>query len=94
MSFRLRLEFKAADCWVGLFWKRSTDTWAETEGREAIICTAPRLDVWVCIIPMCPLHLVFQGATDRSDPVAYVAKTETLTEIAARHDWLPFGDDP
>ncbi len=36
-----RVEWKPQDCWVGVFWKRSYP-WA--------------LDVWVCLLPMLPLH--------------------------------------
>jgi hypothetical protein len=36
-----RFEFKAADCWVGLFW------------RWKIL----RLDLWLCLFPCLPLHV-------------------------------------
>lgn len=35
-----RFEWKPQDCWVGVFWKRTDRT----------------LDVWVCVVPMVPLH--------------------------------------
>lgn len=38
----IRPEFKAADCWVGAFWKRSH---------------VNRFDLWLCLLPMLPLHL-------------------------------------
>jgi hypothetical protein len=41
-----RLEFKREDCWVGVFWKRDRLYYAYQE----------RLDVWVCLLPMLPLH--------------------------------------
>lgn len=37
-----RVERKPQDCWVGVFWKRDYP-WS--------------LDVWVCLVPMLPLHL-------------------------------------
>jgi hypothetical protein len=43
-----RLEFKLEDCWVGVFWRT-------TEAHD----NAKRVDVWVCLLPMLPLHLVF-----------------------------------
>lgn len=35
-----RLEFKAADCWIGVYWADEV-LWR---------------DVWICIIPMLPIH--------------------------------------
>ena len=37
----LRLEWKPQDLWVGAFWRTSRG----------------RLDVWVCPLPMVPVHL-------------------------------------
>lgn len=37
-----RIEFKAVDCWIGAFWKRDIED--------------ESLDVWVCILPMLPIH--------------------------------------
>ena len=39
----LRIEWKPQDCWVGVFWRR----------RPGSI--GP-FDVWVCIVPMLPIH--------------------------------------
>ena len=44
----IRLEWKPRDCWVGAFWKGGT-----FRGR---LDEKPYLDVWVCIIPMLPIH--------------------------------------
>lgn len=43
--WRVRLEWKPADCWVGVFWK--SHPWNT------------RLDVWVCVVPMVPIHLIW-----------------------------------
>jgi hypothetical protein len=40
-SWRVRVEFKAADCWIGVFWRRELG----------------QLDVWLCLVPMLPIHL-------------------------------------
>lgn len=40
-----RLEFKPQDCWVGVYWRRSH------------LSLADKLDVWICLLPMLPLHL-------------------------------------
>jgi len=39
---KIRLEFKKEDCWIGLYWKKSNS----------------RLDIWVCLIPCFPIHIV------------------------------------
>lgn len=38
------LEFKPQDLWIGVFWKRTTK-W--------------RVDLWLCLIPMVPLHIAW-----------------------------------
>lgn len=47
----LRLEFKLADLWVGVFWKTS----------DAVVMTSlkwqRRLDLWFCLLPCLPIHL-------------------------------------
>lgn len=45
----IRLEWKPQDCWVGVFWKRS----GKFRGR---FDENPYLDVWVCMVPMLPIH--------------------------------------
>lgn len=41
----LRIEWKPQDCWVGVFWQRTP-----------FVGGAERLDVWVCLLPMLPIH--------------------------------------
>jgi len=43
----LRLEFKSADLWVGLYWKDSTY----------------QIDVWVCLVPCLPIHFCYVWGT-------------------------------
>ena len=50
---RARFEFKLADMWIGLFWKKGFDS---NYGGKI-----PSLDVWVCFLPCIPLHLRFGG---------------------------------
>ena len=40
-ELELGLEFKVEDLWIGIFWK-----------REEL-----NLDIWVCLLPMLPIHL-------------------------------------
>ncbi len=39
------LEVKWADCWVGVFWRRTK------------VLGYWKWDVWVCLLPCVPLHL-------------------------------------
>jgi hypothetical protein len=41
----VRLEFKVADCWIGAYWHRMDAD------------PAPILHIWLCAVPMLPLHL-------------------------------------
>ena len=45
-----RLEWKPQDCWIGVFWKTSH---CETDDGKKPFVT----DVWVCLLPMVPIHL-------------------------------------
>jgi hypothetical protein len=47
---KARIEFKPQDCWIGAFWK--TQVHFETGGGSYY-----RVDLWICLIPMIPLHL-------------------------------------
>lgn len=57
---RVRLEWKPQDLWVGAFWKVS-ECWA-TDGMDDPFDdrTVPMVDLWICLIPMVPLHLTWQ----------------------------------
>lgn len=48
---RIRVEFKPEDCWIGAFW-RTTET-----------CMGFRwqFDLWICIVPMLPIHITTEG---------------------------------
>ena len=49
LNFTLSLEFKAADLWIGAYW---------THRRDFPMTRWSRTDVWVCILPTLPIHLV------------------------------------
>jgi hypothetical protein len=40
-AWSVALEFKPQDLWIGAYWHRSEDG----------------LDVWVCLLPMLPIHV-------------------------------------
>ena len=49
---KARIEFKRQHCWVGVYWKR----WQT--GLDHIEQTGNRYtDVWVCLVPMFPIHI-------------------------------------
>lgn len=50
-KWRVRFEFKTQDCWFGVFWKRGG--YQQTFGEWI----EPALDIWICIVPMFPLHI-------------------------------------
>ena len=61
---RARFEWKLQDLWVGLFWKRGRDEWFES-GDAFFTCE--RLDVWICVLPCVPLHIVWCGDAKPTD---------------------------
>lgn len=68
---RVRVEFKLADMWVGVFWRKSRERWAE--GPEAAwpdLLEHDRVDVWICLVPCFPLHVVWWGKDRPHDIVA------------------------
>ena len=41
----VRIEWRAAECWIGVRWRQCADSpWRRT-------------DVWICVLPMLPLHI-------------------------------------
>lgn len=43
------VEWKPQDCWVGVFWKRKCPL---------------SLDVWVCLLPMLPIHFGYIASVE------------------------------
>ena len=49
------LEFEPRDCWIGVYWNHP----------ERDLSVHPEeFDVWICLVPMIPLHLHFHKRTD------------------------------
>lgn len=46
----IRPEWKVADCWVGIFWKRD-HPWA--------------FDCWVCLLPCLPIHFGWKACVSQ-----------------------------
>ena len=47
---RIALEFKPQDLWIGVFWKK-------TELFPWNYRNRSRCDIWICILPMLPIHI-------------------------------------
>lgn len=47
---KIRLEFKSRDLWIGLYWE--VREWAPLNPD------GPALHVWICLLPMLPIHIV------------------------------------
>jgi hypothetical protein len=54
---RCRLEFKAADCWIGVYW-----AWSKQSNLLQQVIH-DQLDIWVCLMPTVPIHFVFVRRT-------------------------------
>lgn len=61
VNFTLCLEFKAADMWVGVFWKHR---------KQFPMKRWTRTDVWLCILPMLPVHLTLYLPMRRKEATA------------------------
>lgn len=44
-DWNFQLEFKPQDCWIGAYWRRDGNC----------------VDVWICVLPMLPLHFSCWG---------------------------------
>lgn len=63
---KTRLEFKPEDFWIGVFWRkqRAPKVWMGNAWGETV-------DVWVCLLPMLPIHIhYFDGYKRADDPGA------------------------
>jgi hypothetical protein len=51
---KLKLLFEPRDLWLGVYWNRKVLLGAELP---------PRVDlhVYICLVPMFPIHIVFKG---------------------------------
>ena len=58
-GLKARFEFKLADLWVGLFWKREP-AWRHYPWS--------RTHVWICLVPCFPLHIEWDGKEERDVP--------------------------
>lgn len=61
-DFRIKVEFKPQDCWIGVFWRRKL--WMlDKDNSITLLRTTPpsplvpHYDVWICLLPCLPIHL-------------------------------------
>lgn len=47
-KWKVRLEFKPQDLWVGVFWKKGGERGFDSEN----------INIWICILPMVPIHIM------------------------------------
>ncbi len=47
---QIKLEFKKEYFWIGVHWERSI--------REILYKLQSRLDIWICVLPCFPIHIV------------------------------------
>lgn len=62
IDLRAQFEVKAADCWIGVFWRSQPHQPRRTGcfrcwDNAAQFALFTDWDVWVCLLPMLPLHL-------------------------------------
>lgn len=58
-NWKVRLEFKIEDLWIGVFW-RSRFSLGPMRNREGIHgCEMERssYDLWICVLPCLPIHV-------------------------------------
>lgn len=59
---KIRLEFKLADCWIGVYWKTDTHIWHGeyvAEAKDIRVHTRYTHHVWICLIPTLPIHITW-----------------------------------
>lgn len=59
-GFRIRIEWKPQDLWVGVFWKRKKWWGGNMDwfGDGQTDNNAHRnFDLWICLVPMLPIHI-------------------------------------
>jgi hypothetical protein len=57
---RWTIEFKPQDLWIGCYWKKHPDCRRIWYGPFRV-----KMDLWICIIPTLPIHLMFGTLADQ-----------------------------
>lgn len=56
---KVKIEFKPQDLWIGCYWKKVPSWKKEYYGDLRV-----KLDIWICLVPIIPIHLLF-GSKDK-----------------------------
>lgn len=59
--WHVRLEFKPADLWIGAYWTLEPETFVK---RSGLRMTGYVFNLWLCLVPCLPLHLVVMAETE------------------------------
>ncbi len=51
---KVAIEWKPQDCWIGLFWKVGPP--ARRYSPNGDVYCLSRVDLWICLLPMIPIH--------------------------------------
>lgn len=55
---KICLEFKPQDLWIGVFWRTTPVLPVRYIPRYSV-------DIWICLVPMVPLHISFERKARR-----------------------------
>jgi hypothetical protein len=61
VMIRARFEFKPQDLWIGAFWRAEFVHELQDDFCVSVVVSRRRLDVWICLLPMLPLHVTWLG---------------------------------
>jgi hypothetical protein len=59
MRVRARFEVRPQDCWIGLRWRRRTLIEPGMRNGTLYNMVAEQGDIWLCLVPMLPLHIAW-----------------------------------
>jgi hypothetical protein len=78
-NFKIQLEWKLQDFWLGVFWKR----------------TKLHTDIWICLIPCIPIHItLWRVQCPRCDAIVkrvYTDSAGVITACCIECAWNPNG---
>ena len=67
----IRIEFQPRDLWIGLYWNSAISG----------ALTTRMVDVYICVLPMLPIHFHYRGPLPEKDRQRWLSK-----------GWLVVGD--
>ena len=55
--WRLRIDFKIKDFWIGIFWRRRKEECLFHVLRDGCPAVTYAFDLWICLFPCLPIHI-------------------------------------